>query len=48
MPVRLLEGLADLDGDLQRLIERQGTAAQPIGERLALEILEDQIVDRPS
>ncbi len=35
---------ADLDGDRERLIERQRTLLQPLGQRLPAEILHDQDV----
>ena len=44
LPVRLVEGVRNLDSDLQRLIERQRPLLQPLGQRVALEILHDQEV----
>ena len=45
LPLCLVQRIGDLDGDLERLIERQRTFLQPLGERLALQVLHDQEVD---
>ena len=37
-----VEALGDLHGDLERRGERQGAAEDPLGERLALQVLHDQ------
>ena len=39
------ECIRNLDGALQRLIERQRAVLQPFGQRLAVEILHDEEVD---
>jgi hypothetical protein len=33
------------DGSLQDLIQRQGAAGQPCGERFPLQVLHDEVVD---
>ena len=45
LPVRLVQRIRDLDGDLQRLIQRQRALLHPLGQRLPVEILHDQEVD---
>ena len=45
LPVRLVQRIRDLDGDLERLIQRQRALLQPLGQRVALQILHDQEVD---
>ncbi len=45
LPVRLIQRIRDLDGDLERLIERQRALFQPLGQRLPFEILHDEEVD---
>ena len=45
LPVRLVESVGDLDAEAERLIERQRALRQPVRERLALEILHDEILD---
>ena len=45
LPVRLVQGIRYLDGNGQRLIERQCALLQPLRQRLAIEILHDQEVD---
>ena len=37
-----IEGVRDLNRDLQRLVDRQRPFLQPVGERFALEILHDE------
>ncbi len=44
--VGVLEGLGDLAGDRQRLVERQRAARQPIGQGRALDQLHDQEAER--
>ena len=44
--VRRFERLRDLPRDRQRLVEGQRAARDPIGERVALDQLEDQRVGR--
>ena len=41
----LSRGVGDLDRNLQCLIQRQGTLFQPLGQRLAHQVLHDQEVD---
>ena len=44
--VRAVERVADLDGDRQRVVDRKPRRpAQPVGERLAFEILHDEVVE---
>ncbi len=45
LPVRLVERVRDLDGDLERLIERERPLFQPLGQCLPVEVLHDQEVD---
>ena len=45
LPVRLVQRVRNLDGDLERLIQRQRALLQPLGQRLALQLLHDQEVD---
>ena len=45
LAVRLVEPIRDLDGDLERLIERQRAPLQPLGQRVPLQVLHDQEVD---
>jgi hypothetical protein len=40
--VRLLQGVSDLNSNLQRLLERYCTFREPIPQRLACEILHHQ------
>lgn len=42
--MRLIEGVRDLDGVLQRLIERKRSAFQPLRQRLALEQFHHEVV----
>jgi hypothetical protein len=44
LQMRLLERVGDLDPDLERLLERQRSALDSRGERLAFEILHDEEV----
>ncbi len=44
-PVRLVEGIGDLDGVVERLGEREPAPFQPLLERLALDVLDDQVVN---
>ena len=39
LAVRLVERVGDLDGSLECLIERQRSLGQPLGQRLALQVL---------
>ena len=41
----LVEGVSHLDGDVERLFERQRALHEPLGERLALEVLHHEEVD---
>ncbi len=43
--VGLVERVRDLDADPERLLLRQGALLQPVGERLAFEVLHHQVVD---
>jgi hypothetical protein len=43
--VRLVEGVCDLDGVAEALVQRQRTLLQPLVERLALEVLEHEVVE---
>ena len=45
LAVRLVQRIRDLDGDLQRLFQRQRPFLQPLGQRLPVEILHDPEVD---
>ena len=45
LPVRLVQRVRDLDRHLQRLIQRQRAFFQPLGQRVALQVLHDQEVD---
>ena len=45
LPVRLVQRVRDLDGNLPRLIQRQRALLQPLGQRVALQVLHDQEVD---
>jgi len=45
-PVGRVERVGDLDGDLERLIERERAPRQARVERLALQVLHDEIRDR--
>src|SRR5688500_11687556 len=45
MLVRAPERGRDLDGDAQGLVERQRPAVEPLRQRLALEVLHDEVVD---
>jgi len=43
--VRLVQGARDLDAVPQRGLERQRPPLQPIRQRLAFQVLHDQVVD---
>ena len=43
--VRLVEGVGDLNRDCQRVGDRQRTLRQPLGQRVALQVLHHQKVD---
>ena len=45
LPVRLVQRIRDLDGHLQRLIERQRALLESLGERVALQVLHNQEVE---
>src|SRR2546426_6941882 len=45
MPMGLVESPRDLDSEPQDLLEGKRALLQPIGERLAFEVLHDQEVD---
>ena len=45
LPVRLVQRIRHVDGDLQRLVEWQCPFLQPLGHGLSIEILHDQKVD---
>ena len=44
LAMRLVERVGDLDGDLQRLVERERPFLEARGQRLALEMRHDQVV----
>jgi hypothetical protein len=44
LPVRLVQSIGDLDAIAQRLLERQRTPCQPLRERLAFEVLHDEVL----
>ena len=44
LPMRLLQGVRDFDAVAQRLLERQRAAGQSIRQRLALEVLHDEVL----
>jgi hypothetical protein len=44
LAVRLVERVGDLDGIRQCLVEGQAASVEPRGQRLALHVLHDQIV----
>ena len=44
LTVRLVQSAGDLDGILQNLRRRQRTSLQPLRQRLAFQILHDQVV----
>ena len=46
LPVRGVERVGDLRGDLDGLAKRQRAARQALGQRLAGEVLHDEVVDR--
>ncbi len=39
LPVRLVQRIRDLDGHRERLIERQRAPLQPLGQRVALQVI---------
>ena len=41
-PMRLLEGRCDLDRGLKRLVKRERALREPLGQRLAIEVLHDE------
>jgi len=41
--MRLVPGAGDLGRDCQRVVERQGATLDPAGQRLAIEVLHDEI-----
>ena len=45
LPMGCVEGLCDLDGALERLLQRQRPLLQPLGEGFPLQVLHDQVVD---
>ncbi len=45
LPVRLVQGIRDLDGHRERLIQGQRALLQPLRQRVALQVLHDQEVD---
>ena len=42
--MRLVEGVRDLDGNLQCLVQRERTLLEPCGQCLAFEVRHDQVV----
>ena len=44
LPVRLVEGVRNLDRNLQRFIQRQRALLQPRRERLPFEILHHEVI----
>ena len=45
LPMRFVQRVCDLHAVTQRLLKRQRTLGQPIRERLALEVLHDEVLD---
>ncbi len=45
MPMRLVQRVGDLDAVAQRLLERERPLHEPVRERLAFEVLHDQVLD---
>ena len=45
LPMGRVQRLGDLDGALERLLQRQRPLLQPLGEGLALQVLHHQVVD---
>ena len=45
LPVGLIQGIGNLDGVLQRLLQRQRPLLQPLSQDFPVEILQDQEVD---
>ena len=44
--VRRNERVSDLNGDRQRLLNRERTVLQPMLQRLPLQVLHDEVADR--
>ena len=44
LPMRLVQGIRDLDAVAQRLLERQRASRESIGQGLALEVLHDEVL----
>ena len=44
LAVGLVQRVGDLDGVAERLVQRERTLAEPVGQRLALQVLHDQEV----
>ena len=45
LPVRGVEGIGDLDGNPDRLVDGQRALREPLGQRVALQVLHHQVVD---
>ena len=45
LSMRLVEGVGQLNGDLQRLIQRQGMPPQPLRQRFPFQEFHDEIID---
>src|SRR6266545_2342318 len=45
LPMRLLQRVRDLDPESQRLLERQRTSDEPLGQRLPLQVLYDEVFE---
>ena len=44
LPVCLVESVGNLDPESESLLERQRTLEQPVGERLAFQVLHDEVL----
>ena len=46
-PVRLVQGVGDLDAVAQELLGGERALVQPLGQRLSLEVLHDEVIAVP-
>ena len=44
LPVGAVQGVRDLDGGPRKLLGSKGSLAQPVGERLPLQVFHDQVI----